>query len=281
MPASSPTAIEPSSPQPVGSGSKAHAQGVRQPSLDSAVSSLGHFWRCLKDVAQDQAGICTSPARMKTKDIAWLAPFAGSTAAMLVYDPDAQNDLGYDSSRIDVSSKISDFGSPWAAAGEGAALYFVGSLRGDDHLVETGRLSVEAVIDALIVAEGFKLPMNRDRPSQGNGQGGFWHHGTRTYSLDSSFPSGHAAASWAFARVVASEYPNTWVKVGMYAFATAVSVARVTGQQHYPSDVLVGGTFGYLIGGYVIRHHATKSSQDSMVFYPIVDPLTHSYGLRL
>jgi membrane-associated phospholipid phosphatase len=240
-----------------------------------------HAGQCLKDLAKDQAGIWTSPLRLHSKDAIWLLPFAGATASALVYDADAQNQLGYSKTRIDVSSKISAFGSPWAALGEGAVIYLAGSLTHDDHLQETGRLSVEAVIDATIVVEGFKLATNRDRPNQGNGQGGFWPHGTSSYRLNSSFPSGHGAASWAMARVIASEYPKAWVRLVAYGFATAISVSRVTERQHFPSDALVGSTFGYLIGGYAVRHHATGAALPSSSFAPIVDPNTRTYGMQL
>jgi len=100
-----------------------------------------------------------------------------------------------------------------------------------------------------------KLATNRDRPNEGNGRGGFWPHGTGSYELDGSSPSGHAAASSALARVIASEYPSKPVQFAAYAFALTIGASRVTGRQHFPSDVLVGGTFGYLIGGYVDRHH--------------------------
>jgi membrane-associated phospholipid phosphatase len=72
---------------------------------------------------------------------------------------------------------------------------------------ETGRLGAEAVIDASLVVEGLKLGTNRERPNEGKGQGRFWPHGTRSYELDGSFPSGHAAASWALARVIAKPAP--------------------------------------------------------------------------
>src|SRR5437879_2340019 len=41
-----------------------------------------------------------------------------------------------------------------------------------------------------------------------------------------------------------------------YALATGVSAARVTGKSHFPSDVLVGSTMGWLIGRqvYATRH---------------------------
>jgi len=234
----------------------------------------------LKDIGKDQAGIWTSPLRIRSHDAIWLVPFGGATAAALYYDADAQRELGNDSNRIDISSKIAAFGSPWVTMGEGAALYAVGSFSHDEHLTETGRLSLEAVLDATIVTEGIKLVSNRERPSHGNGTGGFWPHGTREYTVSSSFPSGHAASSWALARVISSEYPNPWIRVTVYAFATEISISRVPQREHFPPDALVGSAFGYLIGGYVVRHHASESAQPSSSFAPIMDPYTRTYGMR-
>jgi membrane-associated phospholipid phosphatase len=41
----------------------------------------------------------------------------------------------------------------------------------------------------------------------------------------------------------------------VYSAATGVSLTRVLGQEHFPSDVLVGGAAGWLIGRYVVRRH--------------------------
>jgi membrane-associated phospholipid phosphatase len=89
----------------------------------------------------------------------------------------------------------------------------LGALKHNDHLRETGILGAEAVANASLVAEGLKLVTNRERPNDGTGQGTFWP--PNHYSLDSSFPSGHAAASWALARVIAAEYPGWLTKVGV------------------------------------------------------------------
>jgi PAP2 superfamily protein len=121
----------------------------------------------------------------------------------------------------------------------------------------------------------------RERPNEGNGQGDFWPHGTRSYGLDGAFPSGHAAASFALARVIASEYPTKRVQPAAYAFAFAISASRVTARQHFPSDVLVGGTFGYLIGGYVVRHHAGEDPSAGISFVPVVDLPTHTFGASI
>ena len=151
----------------------------------------------------------------------------------------------------------------------------------NEHLAETGRLGAEAVIDSVLVVEALKLATNRERPNEGNGQGGFWPHGTRSYELDGSFPSGHATESFALARVIASEYPSKSVQVAAYGFALAISVSRVTARQHFPSDVLVGGTLGYLIGGYVVRHHSAENVASGFSFVPVVDVSTHTFGANI
>ncbi len=267
--------------QPVSGASRLSDQpseDQQQPSSQSVVCGVAHLGQCLKDIGHDQAGIWTSPLHIAPGDAIWLLPFAGATGVAIHYDAQAQQNLGIDKSRIDRSNTISAFGSPYATFGAGAGLYFIGLGTHNEHLAETGRLGAEAVADASLVVEALKLATNRERPNEGNGQGGFWPHGTRSYGLDGSFPSGHAAASFALARVIASEYPSKPVQVAAYAFALAISASRVTAHQHFPSDVLVGGAFGYLIGGYVVRHHAAENVDSAFSFTPVVDVSTHTFG---
>ncbi|SRR6266851_3417651 len=255
------------------------SQASQQPSSQAVLCGPAHIGRCLKDIALDQAGIWTSPLHLQSRDALWLVPFAGATAVAIHYDARARQELGVDQTRIDTSNNISLFGSTYATLAEGGALYAVGRLTHNDHLAETGRLGTEAVIDATLVGEALKLATNRERPDEGNGTGGFWAHGTRTFS--DSFPSGHAIGSWALARVIASEYPNRLTQVGVYAFATAISVSRVTSLKHFPSDALVGSVFGYLIGGYVVRHHAAEYVDSGFAVIPAVDVRTHTYGASI
>ena len=219
--------------------------------------------------------------RISPGDTFWLVPFAAGTGVALHYDAQAQQSLGIDKSRIDTSNIVSGFGSPYATLGGAAGLYFLGLGTHNEHLAETGRLGAEAVLDSFLVVEALKLATNRERPNEGNGQGGFWPHGTRSYELDGSFPSGHATETFALARVIASEYPSKPVQVAAYAFALAISASRVTARQHFPSDVLVGGTFGYLIGGYVVRHHAAGNEESTLFMAPIIEQSTRTFGLRV
>jgi membrane-associated phospholipid phosphatase len=257
------------------------SEDQQQPSSQSVICGVTHLGQCLKDIGRDQAGIWTSPLHIAPRDALWLLPFAGATGIALHYDAQAQQNLGIDKSRIDTSNVISGFGSTYATLGGAAGLYFIGLGTHNAHVAETGRLGAEAVIDATLVVEALKLATNRERPNEGNGQGGFWPHGTRSYEVDGSFPSGHAAESFALARVIASEYPSKPVQLAAYAFALAISASRVTARQHFPSDVLVGGTVGYLIGGYVVRHHAAENVGSGFSFTPVMDLSTHTFGASI
>ena len=55
-------------------------------------------------------------------------------------------------------------------------------------------------------------------------------------------------------------------------------MSRVTSLKHFPSDALVGSVFGYLIGDYVVRHHATENVDSAFSLLPVVDVSTHTFG---
>jgi membrane-associated phospholipid phosphatase len=129
-------------------------------------------------------------------------------------------------------------------------LYGIGVLNGNDHAHETGILSGEALADAVIVQEIAKVAFRRERPLYNNAAGDFFVSGLGTKS---GFPSSHSTLAWAAAAVIANEYPSIWVDASIYTAATAVSLTRVLGQQHFPTDVLVGGATGWLIGHYVFK----------------------------
>jgi hypothetical protein len=95
-------------------------------------------------------------------------------------------------------------------------------------------------------------------------------------------PSGHAAASWALGKVLSSEFPDKlWLKFAAYGTAATISVSCVLARDHYPSDVLVGSTFGYLTGGYVVRHHSAAYGDDQFTFSttPLFDRNSHTYAM--
>jgi membrane-associated phospholipid phosphatase len=263
------------------------AQNAKLPG-DKVICGISQLGRCIQDLAEDEKGIFTSPLRVQPKDAYWLAPLGAATGLAFAYDTDAEQAAGVDPSRANISNKISDFGSFWATGAEGAGMYFLGLARKNPKLAETGRLGAEAVIDSGSVTLAAKLLSNRQRPLQGNGQGDFWPNGIDHWEWDSSFPSDHATASMALARVIAGEYPHWYVMVPAYGFAETVSISRILANQHFPSDVVVGQAIGFLTGSYVLNHRAlyrpgkeTMAARLAGSIRPITNPRTQALGASI
>jgi membrane-associated phospholipid phosphatase len=244
------------------------------------LDSLG---RCLKDLLDDEVGMWTSPLRIHKRDALWLLPIGAVTAAALTTDGTVSAEVGFNPSRVrfskDFSNTMED-GSIATAAG----LYFLGKFTHNETARETGVLGIEAIIDATIAVEVLKLATNRLRPNVAPGTGPFWQDDSDKFTTNGSFPSGHSAIAWAFAHVVADETPGKlWLHILMYALAAGTSVTRVTAQEHFPSDVLVGSTIGYLVGGYVYRHHSAAGGREGIpvMILPFSDLSTRSTGLAM
>jgi membrane-associated phospholipid phosphatase len=215
---------------------------------------------CAVHVAQDELGIVTSPLRAKPVDLLWIAPFGVATGVALHYDVQAMQSFGINVNRQNTFSTISDLGAiygPLAAVGVG---YIFGTMKHDDYVSQTAVLAGEAMLDGTLLNLGLKYAIDRQDPQQGDGTGRFWPHGTRTWPDGQSMPSNHSMLAWSFAHVVSARYPGWGTRLLVYSLATTVSVSRVLARDHFPSDVVVGSTFGYLIGGFVAQHRGHDES---------------------
>jgi membrane-associated phospholipid phosphatase len=225
---------------------------------------------CARHVLGDEIGIVTSPLHVRTKDLLWIAPFGIATGVALHYDADALRELGYHPSQQDTFDTISNVGAVYVPIAAIVGGYAAGAWRKDDYLQQTAVLSAEAILDAQIINLPLKYAINRQTPDQGDGTGRFWPHGPSTWPDGQSMPSGHSLTAWSMAHVVAARYPGWRVGLAAYGLAATVSASRVMARQHFPSDVVVGSTLGYLIGGYVVhkRGEPSKSFTFSMVDTP-------------
>lgn len=245
------------------------------------------------NILSDQRAIWTSPFHLNRGDAKWGIPFAISAGTLWATDRHTSGALvenGDNQNRLRISNDISQIGSVYTTGGIAAAFYLFGRAEHDARARETGVLVAEAFIDTGIVAQGFKLATQRQRPPTDNSSGEFFDGG-------SSFPSGHAINAWSAATVIAEEYGQhkPLLRFGLYGLATAVGVARYTGRNHFLSDVLAGSAMGYAIGRFVYHQHHDFSldepkSKQKISFlhsrlFPLIEPSfnagTHTYGAKL
>jgi membrane-associated phospholipid phosphatase len=195
---------------------------------------------------RDQKEIYSAP--FHRRNVKWDFLFLAATAGLIAGDRHISGALSRN--HVDVSQHISDVGM-YSIAASVAGLWLSSLKTEDAHARETGILAAEAFGNTAAAVGLTQWIAGRERPTEGSGNGRFWQNN----ALGSSFPSAHSGFTWTMASVVAHEYPKPWVRWLVYGTATTVSVTRVTGLKHFPSDVAVGGAFGYLIGQQIFNAH--------------------------
>ncbi len=214
---------------------------------NSQASPQGGFLaRNLRSGLQDQKQLYSSPFR--AKNLKWDALFLVSTAGLLAADRHISRAIPNDHVNISHDVALTLLLGTSAATG-GTWLY--GLKTGDRHADETGVLTLESLANTFLVYTPMQLMAGRERPDEGTGNGRFRQH----FGLDTSFPGGHAMFTWSMASVIAHEYPKRWVKFAAYGAAFSVSATRLTGRNHFASDIWVGSILGYLIGTRIFHAH--------------------------
>jgi membrane-associated phospholipid phosphatase len=211
------------------------------------------------NVAKDQKAIWTSPAHLRIKDLNWLVPLGAVTGFTIATDRDAMvhvvsHDAQFNKHSVDASNILT--GGMIAAP---VGLLGWGELKHNARAREAGLLGAEAMADSVAVEQGLKLIFWRERPGVDNANGKFFQSGS---GIDSSFPSSHAVITWSSAAVLAGEYDSPLQRLLIYSAATGVSMTRVMGREHFPTDVIVGSAAGWLVGHYVFRKHHNESLDD-------------------
>ena len=173
-----------------------------------------------------------------TNAVALLAT-GGASIAMHNSNADHKLDDNFRHHRA-FSDSTSDFfdiaGNPFTHLGATGVWYLLSDndRQGQDRAWTM--LSALAITDS--AAFGLKLIVNNERP---NGD-------------SFSFPSAHTASSFCVASVL-DEYYGPQVGIPAYAGAALVGWRMMDAHDHWASDVLFGGTLGYIVGHTVAGKH--------------------------
>ena len=115
---------------------------------------------------------------------------------------------------------------------------------GDEQLQESTKLSTVSIAGGILTCALLKLSTNRERPYGNDSR------------MNSSFPSGHAAA--AFALAFAVWLHNKKIGVVFIILAVLVGLGRVLSNVHYSFDVFGGALLGVVVAYIIGRLHMFK-----------------------
>ncbi len=219
-----------------------------------------------QDLLYDAGRIWSSPARLRRKDIIPFFALAAATTALIIADElirdGVQSFAGKHSWVGDLAPVVTKAGG-LAGLGTAGAFFGAGLIFKDHRARDTGYLAASAILQGFVVDSFLKAMAGRRRPSVADGED-HWYGPAGLFKRfeagmsDSyvSFPSGHAAAAFSLATVVALQYRHTgWVPVAAYAIAAGVGLSRMAMDRHWASDAAVGALVGHLVARLVVRNH--------------------------
>jgi undecaprenyl-diphosphatase len=112
---------------------------------------------------------------------------------------------------------------------------------GDERARRTSLAGMEALVSVAATSVLLKHLFRVARPESDEYRKNYF-----STFRDDAFPSGHTMSAFATAAVISAEYPAA--APFAYAAASLVGLSVMKRGWHWPSDVLVGGTLGVLIG---------------------------------
>ena len=178
----------------------------------------------------------------RRNSVYWLV--GGGVAALAVHP------LDDDVNRRLLGSSISNaffpgkyIGSTEVQVGAALTTYIVGRKRHQTRVQHIGMDLLEAQLLTEGIVELTKVAVRRERPVNPDGSQAFGY----------SFPSGHAAITFASATVL-QQHLGWKAAVPTYALATYVAASRLHDNRHFLSDVVFGSTVGIIVGRSVTWH---------------------------
>jgi membrane-associated phospholipid phosphatase len=224
----------------------------------------------LKDAVRETGEIATSPLRWERTD--WHEAGAVAGAAGALY---AGADVWAQHAALRNQSRVADgfadvgrgFGNGLYVVPAVAAAYAAGEASKDKRLRRASLDALESLAISGLFVTGTKVVAGRNRPYVGVGRGDW--AGPSSGNAQYSFPSGHSAAAFSVATTFATEYGDVpGVAPGAYALAALTGLSRIYNNQHWASDVFVGGALGYFTANAVARAHAGKDGRWAFSAFP-------------
>ena len=165
---------------------------------------------------------------------------------------------------------VERFGAEYSLGVLGS-FYLAGALGNNGTAIAVAQDGLAAsLIASGVITPAIKFITGRGRPREDVGIANFRPF-DGSYSLNSSFPSGHTTQAFAVAAVIANHYDEVWVVSASYSVAGLVGVARSYHDAHFASDILAGALIGTLVGKSVVAYNKPQRLR-TVVLWPEINP---------
>lgn len=244
-----------------------------------ALTTLGSLG---KDAIEDATYILTSPLRIDGKSALVLGGVAAGIGGLMAVDQTIQR--AFQENRTNTNDDLADsletigFGRNVLMANVGliGAGWLFRQHEEGHKLMRTALVSLEAQLFTEGLAGLTKFAVGRARPDAGEG--------TQSYDpfegFDKSFPSSHAARSFAVAAVFADAYPQP-IPFLAYTGAALISLSRIYLNEHFASDVFAGAALGFVIGKALSWRHRQPDVFHGWSVLPFVPDARGGLGLTV
>jgi membrane-associated phospholipid phosphatase len=133
-----------------------------------------------------------------------------------------------------------------------SVIYAVGRIKDQPKVSHVGMDLIEALAMSEALTAALKYTTRRERPD-GSGK--------------NSFPSGHAADTFAFATAL-ERHLNWKYSVPAYIFSSYVAISRLPANRHWLSDAVFGSAVGIIAGRTVTSHEAERPYPVAVTIIP-------------
>src|SRR5215510_14836635 len=180
------------------------------------------------------------------ENLFWAGVGGGLALAAHPFDDDVNEKLVGNDTAKSIFKAGEVLGELGTLLGSASVVYAVGRIKDQPKVSHLGMDLIEALAMSEALTQSVKYATRRERPDG---------------SSKNSFPSGHAADTFAFATAL-ERHLNWRYSVPAYIFASYVAISRLPANRHWLSDAVFGSAVGIIAG-------RTVTSNESERPYPV------------
>src|SRR3954470_7771167 len=186
------------------------------------------------------------------ENLLWAGAGGGLALAVHPFDDDVNEALVGNDTAEKIFKPGEILGELGTLLGSASVVYAVGRIKDQPKVSHLGMDLIEALAMSEALTQTLKYTVRRERPD----------HSSKT-----SFPSGHAADTFAFATAL-ERHLNWKYSIPAYVFSSYVAISRLPANRHWLSDAVFGSAVGVIAGRTVTSHEAERPYPVAVTIIP-------------